>query len=153
MQKCVDDAVLTQQEVDDMWDAYRDLLDAGKQVVDTLPEGLSDHYATNWTPYLNQKWTVPIDTAVDADTLKRLGDTLDSAIPEQFTLQRNVGMTIKARAKMTHGEQPLDWGYAETMAYATLMDKACLFVFPERMRSRDIFIGMRSCTTSGQNIK
>ena len=119
----IDAGLISQSDVDTIWREYRDLLDNGKQTVTTLPEGLSQHYATNWTPYLNQPWTVPAETAVDFDTLKRLGEKLDSALPEAFTLQRNVAMAIKARAKMTQGEQALDWGYAETMAYATLLDQ------------------------------
>jgi len=120
--KLVSDKVVAQDEVTALWNAFRDKLDAGQQVVATLTQGLSDHYATNWTPYLDRNWTVQADTSVDAATLQSLGESL-STLPEGFTLQRNVAMIMNNRQKMTAGEISIDWGYAETMAYASLVNQ------------------------------
>ena len=62
-----------------------------------------------------------VDTSVPKKQLIELGKKI-TQFPEGFKLQRNVAMIMQAREKMTAGEQPLDWGYAETMAYATLLD-------------------------------
>ena len=88
----------------------------------TLSHGLSDHYATNWTPFLDRSWKESADTSVDRKTLLELAAQLET-LPKGFTLQRNVNMIMKNRSKMSAGELPIDWGYAETMAYATLLNQ------------------------------
>ena len=118
--KLIASKVVEQKDVDKLWVEFRDKLDAGKQVVSTLSQGLSEHYATNWTPYLERSWTVQSDTSVDSATVKSLGQQLET-LPEGFSLQRNVSMIMKNRNKMTAGEMSIDWGYAETMAYASLV--------------------------------
>ena len=42
-------------------------------------------------------------------------------LPDGFELQRNVARVVEERRRMLEGELPLDWGMAETLAYATLL--------------------------------
>ncbi len=118
----VQDKVIDQVEVDKLWTQFRDLLDCGKQTIETLPEGLSQYYATNWTPYLNRTWHAQVDTSVKPENLELLGQAI-TKIPEGMVLQRNVGAIMAARSKMVSGEQNLDWGCAETLAYAALISE------------------------------
>ena len=46
-----------------------------------------------------------------------------SKLPEGFVMQRQVQKVIEDRVKMQTGETPLNWGAAETLAYATLLDE------------------------------
>lgn len=112
--------VVSAEEIKQWQDDYRTKLDQGRQVVDLIREGLSEHYAANWTPYIGQRWRVDVDTSVNPKTLAELGNKLVE-MPEGFVMQRNVQMIYDARRKMNAGELPLDWGYAEIMAYATLL--------------------------------
>ena len=96
----MDQGIVTQSDVDTLWESFRDDLDAGKQVAETLTHGLSDHYHSNWTPYLDRNWTVHADTSVTKETLMQLANRLE-ALPDGFQLQRNVGMIMKNRQKMT----------------------------------------------------
>ena len=112
--------VVTQPDVEKMYSDYRDLLDAGKQTISTLAHGLSEHFATNWTPYIGSEWAVAADTTVEEKTIQALAEKLET-LPEGFTLQRNVNMIMSARKKMTQGDKDIDWGYGETMAYASLL--------------------------------
>lgn len=114
--------VCTPTEVTTWINAYRDLLDTGKAAVPTIPDGLSPQYAGNWKPYHDQEWFTPVDTGVPLEKIIALGNKL-AELPPGFEVQRQVGHTLNARIKMTQGEQPIDWGYAETMAYATLLDQ------------------------------
>ena len=120
--RLVQQGVVTEADIRSLWEAFRDDLDAGKQVVQTLSHGLSEHYATNWTPFLDRSWKESADTSVDRKTLSELAAQLET-VPKGFTLQRNVNMIMKNRSKMSAGELPIDWGYAETMAYATLLNQ------------------------------
>lgn len=54
-------------------------------------------------------------------------------MPEGFVLQPQVKKMMEAREKMTDGALPLNWGYAETLAYATLLSEG----FPIRLCGQD----------------
>ena len=43
--------------------------------------------------------------------------------PEGFTLHPQVQSIVDDRRKMAAGQQMLDWGFAETLAYASLLDE------------------------------
>lgn len=119
-QQLINEKIVSDADVDQMIAKYRDRLDEGRNIVELEHGGLSHHYTANWTPYLNRLWTTQVDTSVSSEKLAHLGQII-STVPDNFTLQRNVAMIMKARAKMAAGEQALDWGYAEIMAYATLL--------------------------------
>jgi len=121
-EKLVKEGVCSAADVEKWIGEYRDGLDQGKQMVETIANGLSSQYSESWKPYLDQVWNQHAQTAVPLAKIKELGAKLDQ-IPANFVLQRQVGAIIKAREKMTAGELPLDWGYGEIMAYATLLDE------------------------------
>ncbi len=54
--------------------------------------------------------------------IKELSDRL-TTLPQGFKLHNRVNRIIEDRKKMAAGELPLDWGFAETMAYATLIEE------------------------------
>ena len=112
--------VITEADVEKISADYRACLDSGKSVLQLLKNGLSEHYAANWTPFLGHTWIEFADTKVSRDVLNFLGQRI-TFVPPGFTLQRQVSMLMQARVKMMAGEMPLDWGCAETLAYAALL--------------------------------
>ena len=120
--KLMNQNVCTVDNIKQWTESYRKHLEEGRPVVETIQDGLSEYYTANWKPYLGESWKKTVDTAVQLGTIKSLGKCL-ARIPKDFNLQRQVAVIMKARAKMTDGEQPLDWGYAEIMAYATLLNE------------------------------
>ncbi len=124
-QRLIDQKICTTDEVERMVSDYRDSLDAEKPVVKTLPHGLAHHYASNWKPYLNQAWTAKADTQIPQEKLVALAKQLEK-LPEGFDVQRQVSLVLNARKQMTEGKLPLDWGYAENLAYAALVSEGCL---------------------------
>ena len=92
------EGVVSEQDVGQLKDQYRTSLDEGKVVVDLLPEGLSQHYQANWTPFIGKEWSTLIDTSVDLSILSELGRVL-TELPEGFNLQRNVNMIMQGRKK------------------------------------------------------
>lgn len=118
--RLISQEVVSEQEVDALNKNYRDILDAGRFVIETLNGTHKDPFAINWKPYLNQEWTAPAKTAVELKQLKRLADKLET-LPADLTLQPQVAKMVEDRRKMTIGELPLNWGYAETLAYASLL--------------------------------
>ncbi len=112
--------IVDQPSLDQKHDAIRDRLDLGESMIETIPNRVSNGYEINWAPYFHQEWNVFADTTVTEETLQELGGQL-SLIPEDFELHRNVKKIMLARQKMSQGEMLLDWGMAETLAYATLL--------------------------------
>lgn len=119
-EKLVAEKVVTQADVDALVLKYRNALDQGLAVVDTLDPSRTPRPRIDWTPYMDQPWTAPCTTAVPLETIKKLGARLET-LPDGFTLQAQVKKMMDEREKMTAGLVPINWGYAEAMAFATLL--------------------------------
>jgi 2-oxoglutarate dehydrogenase E1 component len=114
--------VVTEKDFKRMVRNYRDALDEGSQVAPgVLPRSLHTKYYTAWQPYLKGRWDEQVLTAVSVRALKRTG-LKACELPMDFSLHPGVRKIIDDRIQMISGETPLDWGCAETLAYATLLD-------------------------------
>jgi 2-oxoglutarate dehydrogenase E1 component len=71
-------------------------------------------------------------TAVPLAKLKELAKKLEE-LPQGFVVQPQVAKMLEARKKMTDGDTPVNWGYAEALAYATLLAEH----FPIRLCGQD----------------
>ncbi|MDE1166076.1 MAG: 2-oxoglutarate dehydrogenase E1 component [Pseudomonas sp.] len=114
-------------------DEYRNALDNGLHVVKSLVKEPNKELFVDWRPYLGHAWTARHDTRFDLKTLQELSAKL-LEIPEGFVVQRQVAKIYEDRQKMQAGGLPINWGYAETMAYATLAFEG----HPVRMTGQDI---------------
>jgi 2-oxoglutarate dehydrogenase E1 component len=103
-----------------LFDDYRDQLDVGKPVTELAPPG-SQKFAVDWTRFAHGKLGQTVETGVARATLDELAGRI-LTWPQGMALQSRVGKIYADRRKMAEGELPLDWGYAENMAYATLVD-------------------------------
>jgi 2-oxoglutarate dehydrogenase E1 component len=99
---------------------YRDTLDAGRQTVSPVLSNFKSKFAVDWAPFLNSKWTDAADTHVPLSELQRLAERV-TAVPNGFKLHPTVARVIEARKQMALGKVPVDWGMAETLAYASLL--------------------------------
>ena len=113
-EELIDQATLDQQQQD-----YRDKLDAGQPVVE-LVDADDAVMTVDWTPYLESDWRKRADTTMTLDRVRTLSEQM-TTLPQGFELHKQVQRIIEQRRKMAAGEQPLDWGFAETMAYAGLI--------------------------------
>ena len=121
-QRLIQEKVISDEQSRQMDDEFRDLLDRGEHVVKSLVKQPNKALFVDWTPYLGHTWTAKFKSAVNIKTLQKIGKRLD-VIPEGFVLQRQVAKILEDRAKMTQGAMPINWGYAEVMAYATLLSE------------------------------
>ena len=64
--------------------------------------------------------------------IRRLGARLD-ALPEDFELHPRVAKIVEDRRMMAVGAMPVDWGFAEVMAYASLVNEG----HPVRLSGQD----------------
>src|SRR5919201_2485674 len=118
--KLVAQSVVPGEEPEAMIKRYRDTLDAGQQTVSPVLSNFKSKFAVDWAPFLNSKWTDAADTHVPLDELRRLSERV-TAVPEGFKVHPSVARVIEARRQMAAGKTPVDWGMAETLAYASLL--------------------------------
>ncbi|MDH4872650.1 2-oxoglutarate dehydrogenase E1 component [Pseudomonas sp. BN515] len=114
-------------------DEYRTALDNGQHVVKSLVKEPNKELFVDWRPYLGHAWTARHDTRFDLKTLQELSTKL-LEIPEGFVVQRQVAKILEDRQKMGAGAMPINWGFAETMAYATLLFEG----HPVRITGQDV---------------
>ncbi|PZP60922.1 MAG: 2-oxoglutarate dehydrogenase E1 component [Azospira oryzae] len=119
--KLVSEGVLSPEEVDEMAKAYREALDKGFHTNKTILSNYKPPYTVNWAYFMNRKWTEPAETGVSLDRLKWLAERV-TTVPPGFKLHPRVEKVIEDRRLMGQGKLPLDWGMAETLAYASLLD-------------------------------
>lgn len=113
--------ICTADEVEQWVDGYRDKLDAGQPVAELIETSAeASKLAIDWSKYIGHSWTAEADTGYDIEELRELARALE-VLPEDFTLQPQVDKLHNDRIKMTTGEVPINWGYAELLAYATLL--------------------------------
>ncbi|HEY6897324.1 MAG TPA: 2-oxoglutarate dehydrogenase E1 component [Rhodocyclaceae bacterium] len=118
--KLVAQGVCAAEEPDQIIKDYRAALDRGELLYNPVLENYVRNFATDWTPFANQKYTDECDTKVPVTDLKKLAKAV-TVLPDNFTLHSRVANIIEARKQMGEGKQPLDWGMGETLAYATLL--------------------------------
>ncbi|MGA0938241.1 MAG: 2-oxoglutarate dehydrogenase E1 component [Litorivicinaceae bacterium] len=118
----VSEGVLSDAEVKAMEEGYRSALEAGEPVVKSLVREPDSKLFVDWTPYLGHEWTADHDTSFPMKRLQELGQQINT-VPTGFVMQKQVEKTYDDRRKMAAGALPCNWGFAETLAYATLLDQ------------------------------
>jgi 2-oxoglutarate dehydrogenase E1 component len=119
-QRLVDEGVLTQAQADDLVDLCRERLEHGESL---SPPALSDFkrtYGTHWGGFKGSPAS-ETPTAVPAARLDFLGERI-TTLQHEIELHPRVQKVLDDRRKMRAGELPVDWGYAEHLAYASLLD-------------------------------
>lgn len=135
-QKLIELKVLDEEDYRRRVESYREALDTGNAVAwDYLTEPDTSMYV-DWTPYLNHDWDVGGDTSFELKSFQKLASSLN-AMPEGFVLQRQVAKILEDRHKMAAGAMPINWGCAEIMAYATLLDQG----YGVRLTGQDVARG------------
>jgi 2-oxoglutarate dehydrogenase E1 component len=119
--KLVSEGVLPEDEAVGMVEQYRNGLDEGRPQARASLGMIGNNYTVDWSTYAQIDWTDRIQTGVEIRRLRSLGERIVS-YPAGFTLHPRVAQVIANRKKMLAGELPLDWGCAETLAYAALIE-------------------------------
>jgi 2-oxoglutarate dehydrogenase E1 component len=128
----VKSGVVSQSEADKMMDENRQDLDDGKHVAKSLVLESQTGSFVDWKPYLGVEWTQSVDTGYPIAQLQEVAKKLTS-IPDGVVVQRQVQKIYQDKDKMTAGALPLNWGYAETLAFATLLEEG----YPIRITGQD----------------
>ncbi|KAA3632727.1 MAG: 2-oxoglutarate dehydrogenase E1 component [Proteobacteria bacterium] len=121
-QKLVADGVIAEGDAEDMVRENRNALDAGRIVAGQIFDPNKVTTMVDWRPYIDAAWTEEADTRISVERIQDLNRRL-TTFPEGFELHARVKKIVADRVKMAAGEVPMDWGFAETMAYAGLVEE------------------------------
>ncbi len=102
-------------------EAYRDRLDRGEPVPKSALGMIGNEFTVDWHPYLNARWDEDADTTLSPAKVAELGEKI-TTVPPGYVLHGRVKRIMDDRARMVAGKIDMDWGFAETMAYASLVD-------------------------------
>jgi 2-oxoglutarate dehydrogenase E1 component len=121
-ERLVKEAALGADEPAKMVEEYRAGLDGGKPQARAALGMIGNKYTVDWSAHLSADPDEEVVTGVEVEHLKELGARIVE-VPAGFTLHPRVAKIYEERAQMLAGALPLDWGAAETLAYATLVDQ------------------------------
>ncbi|WP_295879975.1 2-oxoglutarate dehydrogenase E1 component [uncultured Thiohalocapsa sp.] len=130
--RLIDDGVLTRDDAVKMIEEYRDAIEHGVVVARPVLCGLEKSYRADWHGYHGDDWRAPADTRVPREHLADLAERM-LRVPEDFQLHPRVAKIWAERRKMAQGDQLGNWGFAENLAYATLVDAG----YPVRLSGQD----------------
>ena len=119
--RLIADGALSAEQVKTITDDYRAKLEAGEVTVELAAPAV-DAFSVDWTPYLGARLDEPVETTVDPEHLNALALKINT-LPDGIQLHPRVAKVYADRLKMTDGELEMDWGFAENLAYATLLDE------------------------------
>ncbi len=132
-EQLIEQDIVSINDVDELISRYRARLDAGETVAsDIVTDSFDKPYWVDWTPYRYAEQDEWVKTAIDT---AKTGSLVESMLqlPEQLTVHKQVRRIFDERRKMAAGNLPMDWGFAETLAYASLVDEG----FPVRLSGQD----------------
>jgi 2-oxoglutarate dehydrogenase E1 component len=118
--------VITSDAADKMQEAFRDRLDRGEPVQEASLGMIGNEFTVDWSPYVASEWDDPIDTSISPQTVMQLGQSITD-LPGHIKPHGRVQRILDDRVKMVAGTTAMDWGFAETLAYASLLqDGPCV---------------------------
>ena len=119
-ERLVADGVFSLQDSETMVKEYRNCLEKMRKDKGKSPSPINSLQG-RWDGYLRDSDVEP-ETGVVAVILSELAHRVH-LLPPGFDLHPRIEKIYESRMQMMLGHQPVDWGCAETMAYATLVNE------------------------------
>ncbi|MCW8846777.1 MAG: 2-oxoglutarate dehydrogenase E1 component [Gammaproteobacteria bacterium] len=119
-ERLVQEQLITEQGAADLVEQFRDRLDTGGSVSNVSLGMIGNKYTVDWS-HFNGELADEVDSSISLKRLQRLAKPLVT-VPAGMKLHARVQRIVGDRVKMASGELPMDWGFAETLAYASLLD-------------------------------
>lgn len=113
--------LLTQAQQDEMTARYRDWLDSCQKREPQPLKPAIHSFSANWYGLTNPHWSAPVSTALPRQKLAAYGEII-STLPPDVVAHPTIKRQLTLRQDMAAGTQPIDWGMAEMLAYASLVD-------------------------------
>jgi 2-oxoglutarate dehydrogenase E1 component len=127
------EGIITREDEQRMDEDYQNALKRDEIVSRPVLQDATNYLKTRWDHYLGQEWTTPYDSALPIQAVRALSEKLVN-VPAGFSLHPRAAAILDSRRKMAAGEIPMDWGFAESLAYASLLEQG----FSVRLSGQDV---------------
>jgi multifunctional 2-oxoglutarate metabolism enzyme len=118
-QQLIREGVVSEADLNEMTgrvvSKYEDILRRAKQIAAEKPEK-----AKLPAPVEEEDGSRTLETGVSREVLRAVADKI-SLVPEGFNVNPKMVGQLARRAKMGAGEAPMDWGFAEALAFGSLV--------------------------------
>ena len=124
--------LMTPAETQDYVEKIRAEFDRGNCVGRSSACLVNNVYHVDWSQYRGVRWDDPVDTTFAPGRFEALAGQIATP-PGDFNLHPRIQRIMDDRQLMAQGDKLVDWGFAENMAYATLLDQG----IPIRISGQD----------------
>lgn len=125
-QRLVEEGAFTQDEIDAIYKHYSEKLSASYEDAKSNPYVEREREPTLWKNYLGNwqdcKKPAGPPTNISPETFKSLG-ALINTLPKDKNIHEIAEKVYAARLKAIHSGQGLDWGTAEALAFASILNQ------------------------------
>jgi 2-oxoglutarate dehydrogenase E1 component len=118
--KLIQSGAATQESVEKLADDYRAALDEGRNPNQAALGMIGNQYTVDWSRYQEASLNDSVKTGLPDAELARLAGLINT-VPAGHKLHGRVQRIMEDRRKMAAGEVGCDWGFAENLAYASLL--------------------------------
>jgi 2-oxoglutarate dehydrogenase E1 component len=112
--------VITSDQIEQLAESYRNALDAGRNPNQAALGMIGNQYTVDWSRYHQASLSDSLATGLAESEIARLAAIVNT-VPPQIKLHPRVQRIVEDRRRMAAGEIGCDWGFAETLAYASLL--------------------------------
>ncbi len=112
--------VLDAPEAERLNEDYRRRVEGGQPLPQAALGMIGNEYTVDWTRYEKGDWDELHSTGIPAEEIADLARDMNR-VPGNFSLHPRVAKIVADRDRMAAGEIPMDWGFAELMAYGSLI--------------------------------
>jgi len=123
IESLVQNGALSSDEAESLAERFQSTLEAVyREVHDSQksPETVQPGFKGTWEGLSPTYDPTPVETGVAADQLTMISDRLGE-VPDGFTRNRKLDRIYKARSKAIRQGGPIDWAFAESLAFGSLL--------------------------------
>ncbi len=118
--RLMEKGVVDAPEAERLNEDYRRRVEAGQPLPQAALGMIGNEYTVDWTRYEKGDWDELHSTGIPAEEIAELAREMNR-VPGSFSLHPRVAKIVADRDRMAAGEIPMDWGFAELMAYGSLI--------------------------------
>ncbi len=120
-QRLIEEDAVSEQQALDFLNDYQQGLDEGHNIVRKTLGMVGNEYTIDWSDYEGTDWDEPVDTTITGERVRDLVERL-TTLPAGIDVHSRVARILDDRRKMAAGAVAMDWGLAESLAYASLVE-------------------------------